>query len=89
MSPGHREQHELDADHVGPGDPIGQQRPHIVRRIAPEQQAAEPHDAEMARDQQRNTQSEDQLGDFDDRVAKMPALIERPEPEQKCVVAAA
>src|SRR6202008_2364714 len=52
-------------------------------RIAPEQQAAKSDDAEVARDQQRDTQPEHQLGDLDRGVAKMPALVERPEPEQK------
>jgi len=52
--------------------------------VAPEHQAAEAHNSEMAFcEQQRDTQSEDELGDFDEGfcLAEMPALIERPKPE--------
>ncbi len=37
----------------------------------------------MTGDQQRNAQAKYQLGNFDRRVAKMPALIERPKPQGK------
>jgi hypothetical protein len=83
MCPGDGQEQKLHADHVGAGDPIGQQRRRIDWRIASKQHATESHDPKMACDQQRNTQPEYQLGDLDDRVAKMPTLIERPEPQQK------
>jgi len=37
----------------------------------------------MTGDQQRDAQPEYKLGDFDGGVAKMAALVERPEPEQE------
>src|SRR6266478_6836460 len=37
----------------------------------------------MTGDQQRNAEPKYQLGNFDRRVAKVPALIERPKPQGK------
>src|SRR5437870_13599937 len=37
----------------------------------------------MAGEQQRDAQTEDQLGDFNKSVAECPALIERPEPQSE------
>ena len=83
VRPGHRQKQKLHTDHVRPVDPISQQRRGINRRIASIQQASKPHDPEMACDQQRNAQPEHELGDFNDRVAKMPPLIERPQSQQE------
>src|SRR6266851_5762420 len=83
MCPGHSQQKKLHPDHVGAAGPISEQHYRIVRWIAPKQQAAQSHDPQMTCDQQRNTQPQYQLGDFNDRVAKMPALVERPQSQKK------
>ena len=49
----------------------------------PNSQPAEPHGPEVTGEQERNAQAQQQLGDFGGRVAKMPALIERPQAERE------
>src|SRR6267378_4170026 len=83
MGPGDSEKQKLDADHVRAVDPISEQHSRIERWVASIQQAAQSHDPKMTGDQQRNAQSKYQLGNFDSRVTKMPALIERPKHQGK------
>ena len=83
MGPGDGKQNKLHADHVRAVDPVSEQHSRIVRWVASIQQAAQSHDPKMTGDQQRNAQAKYQLGNFDCRVAKMPALIERPKPQGK------
>src|SRR5258707_9928686 len=78
MGPGDGEKQKLHADHVRAVDPVSEQHSRIVRWVASIQQAAQSHDPKMTGDQQRNAQAKYQLGNFYSRVAKMPALIERP-----------
>ena len=73
----------LHHDHVRSCEKIGVQRQYICGRYAAEQPAGDPLGADMAGKPERNTQAQNELRDFHERVAKMAALIERPQPERK------
>ena len=83
MGPGHRQQRELHEDHIRPRDPIGEQGQRIIHRFAVEHKAGNPHHAEMTGEPERNAQAQHELRDLGGRVAKVPALIERPQAERK------
>jgi hypothetical protein len=83
MRPRHRKKRELHKHHMRPQDPIAVERQRINRRLPAEQQTAHPHNSEMASEPERNAQAEQELRDFDARIAKVPALIQRPQAQRK------
>ena len=73
----------MHRDHVLPQHPISEQRCCIVDGIAAIDPSRQPHHAEMTCQPERDAQAQKQLRDFGDGVAKMAALIERPQAERK------
>ena len=83
MRPRDRQQHELHHDHVRSCYPIGEQRRCISGRNEPEDPARDPLGSKMTGEPERNAQTQYELRDFGDCVAKMPSLVERPQTERE------
>ena len=80
VNPGDQ-QHRVHQPHlVRPYDPVGIE--HLrIELFLPEQRLAEPHADDMGDDQRRNAQAEHELQRLDRLPVKLPALVQRPDPQ--------
>ena len=81
MGPGHGEQNELHREQLRARDPVEEQDTGIMGWRAVEQHSQQAYGCKMQRDQKRNAEPQCELRDLGEGVAKMPALIERPQAE--------